>query len=486
MEDYTDIEERFIGLLLSSKETVQKWTKEKNLGLERFSDIHKHILSGIEYAANNEVQLTRDSYKDFLSAYKKLAPQDLVAEMVIYNRCLTNGAKPDDFPILLKKIQDTYIHKKTVNILTEHKKNIEKFGHLSANRTIIDKLSDLELQSKDHKVKFLEIHQAKQSFMDALYDRRNNPEVRLTCGIPEIDDTMNVGFKPGHLTLFCADVNSFKTTIMINVALNIFELSKQEANILYIPCEMSADEILQKIVSRETKIPGMLIEHAHKLSEDQISIISGEIDKWTGLNNRFAIMEAVDRPSVSFIRKEIERRINYFKPRVVFIDYIDNLIPEKANNRSDLEMNDTLEDLRRMGTTLGFSVVSAAQLGRDALKKLRESKEKDQSLGSTDIRGGQVMAANSDSVYAQWRNPSNPNAELMFSCIKSRHGPKTFSNNRDKTILSVKPEIGLITSPLVLDWKTANPEQQKKIMEEISNVPPMSVITNVPQDEAPF
>jgi hypothetical protein len=166
MEDYTDIEERFIGLLLSSKETVQKWTKEKNLGLERFSDIHKHILSGIEYAANNEVQLTRDSYKDFLSAYKKLAPQDLVAEMVIYNRCLTNGAKPDDFPILLKKIQDTYIHKKTVSILTEHKKNIEKFGHLSANRTIIDKLSDLELQSKDHKVKFLEIHQAKQDFND--------------------------------------------------------------------------------------------------------------------------------------------------------------------------------------------------------------------------------------------------------------------------------------------------------------------------------
>jgi hypothetical protein len=296
---------------------------------------------------------------------------------------------------------------------------------------------------------------------------------------------MNVGFKPGHLTMFCADVGSYKTTMMVNVALNIFKRSNQEANILYIPLEMPADEILHKIVSRETNIPNNLIEHAEKLTEEQIKMIAVEMDKWASLQNKFCIMEMVERTKVSILRREIEKRIHYFKPRLVFVDYADNLLPDERQSRSDLEMNNTLEDLRKMGQALGFGVVSAAQLSRDALKKLKESKDGKGGISSVDIRGGQVMAANSDTVYAQWRDPSNPSLKLIFTCIKARHGQNLFENKMDRTILDVRGEIGLITSPRVLDWRAG---QTDKVIAQMGQAPPDEIMNNLPQhsDDAPF
>jgi hypothetical protein len=122
-------------------------------------------------------------------------------------------------------------------------------------------------------------------------------------------------------------------------------------------------------------------------------------------------MSLVERTKVSVLRRQIEKRLNQLQPKVVFVDYADNLLPDDRLSRSDLEMNDTLENLRRIGKSMKFAVVTAAQLGREGLKKLKESKN--HNLSSTDIRGGQVMAANSDTVYAQWKNPSNYD-ELYF------------------------------------------------------------------------
>jgi replicative DNA helicase len=478
MEAHIDNEEKLIGLFLGSKETAKRWTQEP-VSINYFDKVHQNILSGVIFAVNNGVQLTRQSYKDFLDSYKSLTPAEIAAEVSLYNRCVMKGGKVDDLPMMLDKVKDAYVRRKTSQFFNEYKKEKDLTGDLDANRKLVDKLSALEADSVTSKIEVLEIHKAKDRFLENLYERKNNPNVRLTCGIPEIDDTMNVGFKPGHLTLFCADVGSFKTTMMVNVALNIFKRSQNEANILYIPLEMPADEILHKIVSRETKIPNNIIEHAEYITDEQIKIISLEMDKWASLQNKFHIMEMVERTKVSVLRREIEKRIHYFKPRMVFVDYVDNLIPDERNSRSDLEMNNTLEDLRKMGQALGFGVVSAAQLSRDVLKKLKESKNG--SVSSTDIRGGQVMTANSDTVYAQWRDPANPAQNLIFTCIKARHGQNLFANNADKAILKVEPSIGLIESvSIVQKWNG----DKDRLNAKIGIAPPQSVFTQT--DDAPF
>jgi replicative DNA helicase len=231
---------------------------------------------------------------------------------------------------------------------------------------------------------------------------------------------------------------------MLNVALNIW---KKGENVLYVPLEMPAEEIRQKAVSRETEIPFNLIEHADKLNDTQIKMIAEKLDEWTGPAHRFQILDMNGRSKLSQVRREIEKKIMAgFQPRVVVIDYADNLTPDKRQTRSDLEMNDILEDMRQMGKQLGFAVITAAQLARDGLKRVREQKDGKQQLGSTDIRGGQVMMANSDTVYAQLRNPAQPADQLLFFCLKARHGKNIFKSGQDRTILSVKADIGLIES----------------------------------------
>lgn len=479
VEEHILAEEHLISQFLSDKETVAMW-QTSNVGYYKFDKIHHCILSGVIYAFNNDVLLTRQTYKDFLAQHKVLTPEQRAAEVAIYNRCLMRGGNRNDIPMLLEKVQSANIRRKTAIALNEFKKDKEKLGDLGANRALIEKLTALESDAAESKVKILELHKAKDGFMERLYERRNNPHSRLICNIPEIDETMNVGFKVGHLTMFCADVGSFKTTMMVNVGLNLFHQSHQQANILYIPLEMPAEEILQKIVARETQIPFSLIEHSEKLSEEQIKMIAMEMDKWGNLQHRFHIMESAERTKVSQLRREVEKRISYFAPRMVIVDYADNLLADNIRARSDEQMNDTLEDLRKMGAALGFGVITAAQLGRDALKKLKEASEKNQRITSTDIRGGQVMSANSDTVYAQWRNPAQPNEELIFTCIKARHGKNIFSNNRDKTILKVRPDIGLIESPNRLGW---NGSDNDPLLKGFNTPPPLSAMDNLPEDD---
>lgn len=472
MEEYLEVEEQVVSILLRDVACVRKWLQggsdKQPVGVEYFDSSHAMILAGIQYANNNDVSLTRQTYRDFLVTYYKLNPQESAAQISLYNRCLLKAGKQEDLPMLLEKVKATHIRRKTTRCFTEYKLEKDKLGDLGANRSLIEKLTSLEADTAESKSSFLEIHKGKDDFMKALMERRDNPQARLTCGIPEIDHTMNVGFKKGHLTLFCADVGAFKTTLMVNVALNMFHLHGE--NMLYVPLEMPAEEILQKVISRETEIPFNLIEHAEMLSKEQIEKIAEEIDKWNKLQHRFSILEMGGRAKLSWVRREIEKRINYFHPRVVFIDYADNLVPDRRQSRSDLEMNDILEDMRQMGKSLGFGVVSAGQLARDALKKVKDQKEGKENLSSTDIRGGQVMTANADTVYAQLRDPTQPGEKLILFCLKARHGSNIFPNKKDRTTLRVRGDIGLITSDNdVQSW--GNSETNDEIIEGISHPP---------------
>ena len=443
--DHLHQEEQLISVLLQDKEYVRKWT-QTGIGHDRFDKSHEYILSGIQFAFNNDVSLTRESFKNFLTNYKKLTPAETAAQVSLYSRCLMKATKKDDFPMLLETVKQSFIRRKTSQFLQEYNRDRERLGDIGANRSLIEKMQSLEAESIETKSIFIGAHEIKDSFMTKLMDRRLNPHVRLECGIKEIDDTMNVGFKDGHLTIFCAPIGGGKTTMMTNVAANLY--SRYNTNVMYIPLEMPNDEIFTKLVSRETGISLKKIEHAETLTEEEIKMLSDSMDKWKNIEHKFNVLDLPERAKVSTIRREIEKRINYFKPKVIFIDYADNLVPDQKRSRSDEEMNDMLQDIRKMGKALGFHTCSAAQLAKDFLKQFSEQKEGKQSAAdSTSIRGGLVYTMNADSVYAQLRDPAMPNEKLIFMCIKSRHGSPVFGPQGNiKTHLSFRPDIALIES----------------------------------------
>jgi hypothetical protein len=209
------------------------------------------------------------------------------------------------------------------------------------------------------------------------------------------------------------------------------------------------------------------------------------MDKWTNLDHKFQVLDMPERAKVSTIRREIEKRISYFKPKVVFIDYADNLVPDFRRSRSDEEMNDMLQDIRKMGKVLGFHTCSAAQLAKDFIKAFNESKEgKQQSADSTSIRGGLVYSMNADSMYGQMRDPAAPNEKLVFMCIKSRHGSPTFGvQGHTKTTLAFSPDIALIESPNDVVYQ--DPNKDAGLLDMMQAAPSPEEIENL-HEESPF
>jgi replicative DNA helicase len=468
--DNIEIEEKFISILLTYRENVAEWTSSR-IGIEYFAIEHKNIISGILFSYNKNVLLTRHNYKDFLAEYKHLNHKEAAGELAIFDKCFSIQENKDNAPVLLDNIKKHYIKIKTAESFKLYNKDRDAYGELDANRKLAERLSCIETESADSPATFVELEKEHDSYMEALRKRRESPSKRLTCGIPEIDETMSVGFAPGQLTVFAAQSGSFKTTMMTNIATNVFKKSGE--NVLYLPLEMSYQEIMNKIVARETKIDLYKIEHAELLSEDEISQISGEIKKWQDFSNKFSILDMSERVKVSTIRAEVEKRISYFKPAIIFIDYADNLLPEKNNNRSDLELHQILSDLIYIGKKHSCHIVTAAQLSSDAIKRLREQKEGKESFAITDLKGGQTYANDANNLYAQTRHPSQPNEQLLFFCLKARGGKTSFRNNATKAILHVNPAISLIESPYKDDftWNNKDSKVDSSILEMMHNMP---------------
>ena len=144
------------------------------------------------------------------------------------------------------------------------------------------------------------------------------------------------------------------------------------------------------------------------------------------------------------------KHIEIFSPKLVVIDYVANLEADKNRyGRNDLEIGDMLKSMRRSGKDLDFAILTAAQLGREALKRIRKtgSNKEKTSINSEDIRGSHEYSADADNIYAQLKSTSQPNELLDLYCVKSRNGPTTFEDGSIRATLDIRPEFGLISSP---------------------------------------
>lgn len=459
MIDYKEklkLEREFINLLLQNKDLVGDWI-DSGLNVKHFDEVHSVLLRAIIYAFNEDVLLTRKTFLSFLKKNIK-SKLEMQAHENTFNTINMMNIKSDDYPELKNRILEAYVDRSTLKSIEEYQKNNSAKGGVSAARELSKKLSELvEQDVETKKVIYESIPSYGPKFVEEISrDREKTEDPTIKCHIKEIDETLGVGFAPGSLITFCGDVSSYKSTLMLNIARNIYTMSFK--NVLFIPLEMPRRMMMNKLVAIEEKIPFKLIQHPKLLTNEQFLTIKTFPEKYNKIGEdnhcQFFMMEAPEQISVSFIKREIEKHIDIFKPNVIVIDYIANLIPDDnayRRDRNDLEIGSMLKYLRAIGKAgavhdEGFSTISAAQLGREALKRYRKSGSKG-TFYSEDIHGSHQYPADSDAAFAQMPlAQQNDNTRLEFMCIKNRYGPKTFANGSNKTILEVKPDIGLIRS----------------------------------------
>lgn len=436
-------QEEFISLMLKDKKIIEDYLLSP-IDEKYFDKKYKFIIHCIQEEFNNDVLLTKKTFTNYVSKLIS-SKKDIMAQEIIYSSIKMLNISHDDFPNIKTKILEDYMLKSAIEVIDKFNKDKDQsmrnaLINMSASvNDIVDGTSINEgniiyEDVRNHSKEWL-------TYIEDVRDGKIEEEDSIECGIKEIDEIV-VSFAPGTLTLFTGDVGGFKSSSMLNVGSNV---AKNGKNVLYIPLEMSRDQMFTRLIAKEAKVDSKRIMKPKCLTEDEMKKIKEAVDIINNYNGRlFWLDYSLERVTVSQIRREIEKHIDMFEPDMIVVDYIANLLPDNhLGGRNDLEIGEMLKSLRHMGKHFGFAVVSGAQIGREALKRNRRS---DQITAySEDIRGSHEYSADADTIFMQWQDENNKEI-LWLVPIKGRHGGKTFKDGSNKAQLEVIPEYGIIQS----------------------------------------
>lgn len=436
VEQHIAVEQKIIHLMLQHRDVVEEMI-DAGYSADFFSSSHHRLIEAIydEFLTSNGKRvLTRNSYKQIL--LKSGIKGDIFTYLTVFDKCFLQAyATYDDLGQLKIAFRESYIARKVDTCLQSFVKDIKKTGWYSAACGLVDGMQDTLSMVETRRAVFASVNDMQSEYIQNLEFTRANPGTIVKCGIEEIDNAVNVGFKPQHLTLFVADVASHKTNLMLNVGMN---LADREHNVLFIPLEMNRLDLLNRMVARKCKIHFSRLARPDCLSETELKEIK-EAKMWA--NKHFYILDADERTSVSKLKREIEKHAFVFKPAVVIIDYIANLEPDvRFGGRNDLEIGEILKSLRFLGKKYGFHIISAAQMGRSAIRTLKEKglDNSNAAPDSTSIRGSHEYSADADTIFTLMKVPDEDD-KLKIYTLKARSGPSGHMQT-----LHVQPEFCFI------------------------------------------
>jgi hypothetical protein len=232
----------------------------------------------------------------------------------------------------------------------------------------------------------------------------------------------------------------YKTTMMINMAYGLWQ---NNASILYASLEMEARNLMLKMLCRATKLSysrlynGEIIETVDAGEQSDEAKIEQYGKMAQERKNKFVVLNAgqSEKIKMSQVERWLYQQATQFKPDVVFLDYLSLMSPEVLNqDRLDVGYGDICKMSRAMGKNMGFSIVTAAQIKRAALERLRKTgfENPDKALFDTDdIAESNMIGADADNVFVLW---TKDKTELNVYTVKCRYGE---ISNQKPSILQI-------------------------------------------------
>lgn len=470
---FLEVERQVIHLMLKSRDTIDE-ILDDGMTPQFFDAHHRLLVESIlkEYIESGRKRLlTRSSYRQMLVDNK--AGGDLMQNLTVFDKCFIQAfASTDDLGHLKKLLVEGYISRECYFVFEKFKKDTKNDGFLCAAHNMSDQLKNMLGVTNSGNTTLAAIPEMKEEYIHDLEERRDDKSKTIRCGIyPEIDDVVTVGFRPQHITLFVGDVGSHKTNAMLNIALALYDRGH---SVLFIPLEMNRFDLMNRIIANRAHVNCSRLACPEVLSDDEWGRIK-TCQIWLSRQNRFSILDADERTSVSKLQHEIEKRSLIFKPEVVIIDYIANLKSDRRYERNDLEIGDILKSLRFLGKKNGFHIISAAQLGRQAIRALLD--DPSSVPDTTSIRGSHEYSADSDTIFGLLKVKDEPD-KIKLVVIKARHGPSSGSK-----LLYVQPEYCLITSSQNMNVLTSQNNEDILGLESDLNEPVDKIYESVAESK---
>lgn len=255
--------------------------------------------------------------------------------------------------------------------------------------------------------------------VEEIIEYADNPEKfesqKVMSGYSGIDD-MLTGFKPGELIILAARPSMGKTAFSLNLLSNV--ALQQAKSVAFFSLEMSADSIVNRILSEVAQIPMYKLTGKEQLTEEDFSKMGDAVaslgnskifidDKW-GLT----IPELKSR----LRRKKIEHWLD-----IVIIDYLQLMHGTHSVGNRVQEISEISMGLKEVAKELQIPIIALSQLSRAVEQRV------DKKPQLSDLRESGSIEQDADAVLMLHRedyyDPDTDKKGATDVCIrKNRNG----------------------------------------------------------------
>lgn len=349
----------------------------------------------------------------------------------IYHCCykLHKAGIPYDAVTVLGKLGDEY--KILIAECAQTAPSISRLEHYAAavmedwrKRTLANQLAEIQLGDLDSDDALRRLHDitAEQSRIQAYIGdtytkdfarsaaefcaELATPDTSIKTGWEDFDRVVG-GLQRKSVYVVAARPGKGKTDWALQMACRV----AQKASVLYCTMEMPATQLMQRIVSRCTKINSIRLRDK-MLTEEELGTVGNIINELSRLTR----LSFDEEPALT--TASLEEKIQRYSPDVVIIDHIG--LMDKGSKRNPWDaVAENCHRLKSLALAKDIAVVELVQLNR------RTDKEK---ATQGDMHGGSAVEQDADAVFAlaveaiEKVLDGGDSVGVTVSVLKNRHG----------------------------------------------------------------
>jgi replicative DNA helicase len=357
-----------------------------------YKEAHKHIFEAIHqvFESGNPVDLL--SITTQLRKSRKLE----VIGGSYYLATLTNKVVSSaNIEFYARIISEKYIQRQLISVSTQTIK--DAFDESTDVLQLLDNAEKnlFEIAEKSFHRTNLNMTKLIQDFVDEMKEARNSKELRgLPSGFTDLDRTTG-GWQKSNLIILAARPGMGKTAFVLSMARNM--AVEQRKSVAFFSLEMSAADLVMRLVSAETGIRNENLRKADLTNHEW-----GEmVEKLTALTDAPFFIDDSPGLSIFELRAKCRRLKQQHDIECVIIDYLQLMSggkETKGGNREQ-EISTISRSLKALSKELNIPVIALSQLNRSVESRATQSKRPQLS----DLRESGAIEQDADMVMFIYR-----------------------------------------------------------------------------------
>ncbi|MGL4951930.1 MAG: replicative DNA helicase, partial [Mycoplasma sp.] len=211
-----------------------------------------------------------------------------------------------------------------------------------------------------------------------------------TSGFVEVDEFTN-GFQPGDMIILAARPSIGKTALAINMLMSAAKECKENECVVFFSLEMGSQQIMERLVSRESNIDSNVFKRGTWTVHQQ-GIINDTVSK---INQLPILIDESSNNTILEIQTKLKQIASAKKIKMIVVDYLQLVQGStKFGTNRQQEVGQISRTLKSIAKDVQSPLIAIAQLSR----KIEERKGPDKKPILSDLRESGSIEQDADMV----------------------------------------------------------------------------------------